>query len=97
MFFIPLNQAESVELVIHALRMAGGEADCTTCPARKVCMKQCLSVADAVQGMLDDGTLPELGIDGNAAPAEEERDQEAGEEGVKDEENEKGRHLKIIK
>lgn len=96
MFFIPLNQAESVELVIHALRMAGGEADCTTCPARKVCMKQCLSVSEAVQGMLDDGTLPELGIDSTGSPAEEERDHEAGEE-VKVEENEKGRHLKIIK
>lgn len=96
MFFIPLNQAESVELVIHALRMAGGEADCTTCPARKVCMKQCLSVAEAVQGMLDDGTLPELGIDDTVSPAEEEQGREAGEE-VKDEEDEKGRHLKIIK
>jgi len=96
MFFIPLNQAESVDLVIHALRMAGGEADCTTCPARNVCMKQCLSVAEAVQGMLDDGTLPEIGIDGTVSPAEEELDHEAGEE-VKDGEDEKGRHLKIIK
>ena len=31
MFLIPLNQVESVDLVIHALRAAGGEADCTMC------------------------------------------------------------------
>jgi hypothetical protein len=63
MFFIPLNQIESVQLVIHALRAAGGEADCTTCPARRVCMKQCLSIADAVTRMVDAGTLPNLGDD----------------------------------
>lgn len=61
MFFIPLNQIESVELVIHALRAAGGEADCSRCPARRVCMKQCLSIAEAVARMLQDGTLPTLG------------------------------------
>ncbi len=61
MFFIPLNQIESVELVIHALRAAGGEADCSTCPARRVCMKQCLSIAEAVARMAEAGTLPHLG------------------------------------
>lgn len=97
MFFIPLNQAESVELVIHALRMAGGEADCSSCPARKVCMKQCLSVAEAVQRMLDDGTLPELGLgETDAAPDEETEPAQAGEQ-EPPEENDKGRHLKIIK
>ncbi|NIQ93182.1 MAG: hypothetical protein GWN87_02425 [Desulfuromonadales bacterium] len=98
MFFIPLNQAESVELVIHALRMAGGEADCSSCPARKVCMKQCLTIAEAVQSMLEDSTLPELGIGdsdtdagdpaGEAAPAAPQ---------AEDDKNDRGRHLKIIK
>ena len=60
MFFIPLNQVESVELVIHALRAAGGEADCSVCPARRVCMKQCLAIAEAVQKMVQAGTLPSL-------------------------------------
>lgn len=61
MFLIPLSQVESVELVIHALRMAGGEADCSSCPVRKVCMKQCLTIADAVSRMVADGTLPTVG------------------------------------
>jgi len=58
MFFIPLNQVESVELVVHALRMAGGEADCSTCPARRVCMKQCLTIAASVEKMIAEGNLP---------------------------------------
>ena len=58
MFFLPLSQVESVELVIHALRTAGGQADCTSCPAARVCMKQCLSIAEAVQKMVQTGTLP---------------------------------------
>ncbi len=58
MFLIPLNQIESVELVIHALRMAGGEADCKTCPVHKVCMKQCLGVAEGVSQMLESNNLP---------------------------------------
>ncbi|KIH77688.1 hypothetical protein SAMN05660860_01157 [Geoalkalibacter ferrihydriticus] len=66
MFFIPLNQLESVELVVHALKMAGGTADCTTCPAHRVCMKQCLSIAAAVEQMIAAGTLPSL--DEAAAP-----------------------------
>jgi hypothetical protein len=61
MFFIPLNQLESVELVVHALRMAGGQADCSSCPARRVCMKQCLTIAESVGKMLQDGNLPTLG------------------------------------
>jgi hypothetical protein len=61
MFFIPLSQVESVELVIHALRMAGGQADCSSCPAVRVCMKQCLTIAEAVQGMVQTGALPVLG------------------------------------
>ena len=63
MFLIPLNQIESVELVIHALRAAGGEADCSQCPVRKVCMKQCLAIATAVRTMVDAGQLPSLGGD----------------------------------
>lgn len=61
MFLIPLNQLESVELVVHALRMAGGEADCSTCPVRKVCMKQCLGVAEGIAQMLESNSLPRFG------------------------------------
>lgn len=61
MFFIPLNQVESVQLVVNALKMAAGAADCTSCPAYRVCMKQCLSIAAAVEQMITDGTLPSLG------------------------------------
>ena len=68
MFFIPLSQLESVELVVHALRVAGGEADCKQCPARKVCMKQCLTIADSVQAMINNGTLPAL--DSEEQPAQ---------------------------
>jgi len=60
MFLIPLNQLESVELVIHCLKMAAGEADCTSCPAYKVCMKQCLTIASAVEDMLNMDALPQL-------------------------------------
>lgn len=69
MFFIPLNQIESVELVIHALRAAGGEADCSSCPARKVCMKQCLSIADAVARMAAAGTLPSIDEEPSSSPS----------------------------
>jgi hypothetical protein len=68
MFLIPLNQVESVQLVIHALRVAGGEADCTSCPVRRVCMKQCLSIAESLQGMIDNGTLPSVGAEKESAP-----------------------------
>jgi len=60
MFLIPLNQIESVDLVIHALRAAGGEADCTMCPVRKVCTKQCLAVAGGIQQMVATNTLPNM-------------------------------------
>lgn len=60
MFFIPLSQVESVELVIHALRAAGGQADCSSCPARRVCMKQCLTIADSVDKMVRAGVLPAI-------------------------------------
>lgn len=63
MYFVPLSQLESVELLVHALRAAAGEADCQQCPARRVCMKQCLTIADAVQGMINNGTLPTLDSD----------------------------------
>ena len=62
MFLIPLNQIESVDLVIHALRAAGGEADCTMCPVRKVCTKQCLAVASGIQQMVATGTLPTMDV-----------------------------------
>jgi hypothetical protein len=60
MYMIPLNQIESVDLVIHALRAAGGEADCTMCPVRKVCTKQCLAIAEGIQQMVATGTLPAM-------------------------------------
>ena len=79
MFFVPLNQIESVELVIHALRAAGGEADCDMCPAKKVCMKQCLSIADAIEKMVQEGSLPGLDFDPDDDPMEPpENDPPAG-------------------
>lgn len=72
MYFIPLTQIESVELVIHALKAAGGQADCSSCPVRKVCMKQCLTIADAVASMAQAGTLPSLGEEEQEAPLQEE-------------------------
>ena len=62
MFLIPLTQIESVDLVIHALRAAGGEADCTMCPVRKVCTKQCLAVANGIQQMVATRALPTMDI-----------------------------------
>lgn len=70
MFFIPLSQIESVGLVVHALRVAGGEADCSQCPVRKVCMKQCLVIADSIEAMIRNGTLPALG-DEDEVPMED--------------------------
>lgn len=67
MYLIPLTQPESVELVIHALRVAGGEADCSCCPVRRVCTKQCLTIAAAVADMAAAGTLPYVGS--SPAPA----------------------------
>ena len=60
MYFVPLSQLESVELLVHSLKAAAGEADCTMCPARKVCMKQCLAIANSVEQMLQSGTIPQL-------------------------------------
>lgn len=66
MYFVPLSQLDSVELLVHSLKAAGGEADCTMCPAYKVCMKQCLTIARAVGQMLEEGSLPQVG--GEPAP-----------------------------
>ena len=60
MYFVPLTQLESVELLVHSLKAAAGQADCSMCPARKVCMQQCLTLAGAVEKMLQTGTLPQL-------------------------------------
>lgn len=60
MYFVPLSQLESVELVIHSLKVAGGEAECRQCPAYRVCTKQCLSIAAAVGTMLQNGSLPQF-------------------------------------
>jgi hypothetical protein len=102
MFFIPLSQLESVGLVVHALRVAAGEADCSQCPVRKVCMQQCLTIADSIESMIKSGTLPTLG-------EEEETDSDAQEEAAAAEEEKnaeenrdrkgKGKkgHLEIIK
>lgn len=60
MYFIPLSQIESVELVIHSLKAAAGEADCRSCPASKVCMKQCLTIAAAIEQMFgEENGLPD--------------------------------------
>jgi hypothetical protein len=90
MFLIPLSQPESVALVVHALKMAGGEADCSTCPARRVCMKQCLTIAAAVENMLREGTLPTLGEE--EQPVDEMKDPPREESPPSDK-----NHLKIIK
>ena len=71
MYFIPLSQPESVALVVHALRAAAGQADCSVCPARKVCERQCLAIATAVERMLVDATLPQISTEVSAAPPQE--------------------------
>jgi len=63
MYFVPLSQEESVELLIHSLKAAAGEADCSMCPAYRVCMKQCLTIATAVEQMYQNGSLPRIGED----------------------------------
>ena len=60
MYFVPLTQLESVELLVHSLKAAAGEADCTMCPVHRVCMKQCLTIAASIEQMLAGGTLPQL-------------------------------------
>jgi len=98
MFFIPLSQLESVGLVVHALRAAAGEADCSQCPVRKVCMQQCLTIADSIESMIKSGTLPTLGEGDEESDAEEEV---AAAEEEKQDEQSKGKgkkgHLEIIK
>ncbi|MDY0191381.1 MAG: hypothetical protein RBR22_11670 [Desulfuromonas sp.] len=99
MYFVPLSQFESVELIVHALRAAAGEADCKQCPARKVCMKQCLLIADSIQSMIANGTLPAL--DSEPEPQQQSsfhqdpapQEQEAQNIAV---ENKKG-HLHVVK
>jgi hypothetical protein len=90
MFLIPLNQIESVDLVIHALRAAGGEADCTMCPVRKVCTKQCLSVADGIQQMVATNSLPNMDLirDEEGDPTDEPDGPDSGGPGS---------HLRIVK
>ncbi len=88
MFFIPLSHPLSVELVIHALRVAGGQADCSTCPAQKVCMKQCLTIAESVAKMVEADTLPSLEMEGGDQPGPEPA---APREGGRE------NHLKVVK
>jgi hypothetical protein len=102
MFFIPLSQLESVGLVVHALRVAAGEADCSQCPVRKVCMRQCLTIADSIESMIKSGTLPTLGEE-KETDADAQEEAAAVEEKKNEEENKerkgKGKkgHLEIIK
>jgi len=77
MYLVPLSQLESVELLIHCLKAAGGEADCTMCPAYRVCMKQCLTVAGSVEQMLLQGTLPMLGEESPLSPPQRPEDEPA--------------------
>ena len=88
MFLIPLNQIESVDLVIHALRAAAGEADCTMCPVRKVCTKQCLSVADGIQQMVATNSLPNMDL----IPEDADEDPPDGPDN-----GGAGSHLRIVK
>jgi len=78
MYFVPLTQLESVELLVHSLKAAAGEADCTMCPAYRVCMKQCLTIADAdsVEQMLTSGTLLQLHEDDSEPARPPESDPE---------------------
>lgn len=92
MFMIPLNQIESVDLVIHALRAAGGEADCTMCPVRKICTRQCLAIAEGIQQMVATGTLPTMATfmeDPEEGPSEDPPD--------KPDDDGPGHHLRIVK
>lgn len=80
MYLVPLHQLESVELLVHSLRAAGGEADCTMCPAYKVCMKQCLSIAKSIETMLVQGSLPQFAGDPSEASMPEAEPQPPGTE-----------------
>lgn len=91
MFLIPLNQIESVDLVIHALRAAGGEADCTMCPVRKVCTKQCLSVAEGIQQMVATNSLPNMSLFQGESVEDPRNDPDGSDDGGS------GMHLRIVK
>ncbi len=91
MFLIPLNQIESVDLVIHALRVAGGEADCSMCPVRKVCTKQCLAVAAGIQQMVATNSLPNMGM------IQEDKDSEPLQQPEGPDTGGAGSHLRIVK
>ncbi|MDH3997230.1 MAG: hypothetical protein OET90_00180 [Desulfuromonadales bacterium] len=105
MFLIPLNQIESVDLVIHALRAAAGEADCSMCPARRVCTRQCLSIADSIQQMVATNSLPHT--DPEATPPQEPmplkaapraaQEPEPKPDNEPDPDGSGGSHLRIIK
>lgn len=91
MFLIPLNQIESVDLVIHALRMAGGDADCSMCPVRKVCTKQCLAVAAGIQQMVATNSLPNMGM------IQEDKDSDPLQRPEGPDTGGAGSHLRIVK
>jgi hypothetical protein len=91
MFLIPLNQIESVDLVIHALRAAAGAADCTMCPVRKVCTKQCLAVADGIQQMVATNSLPSMDL----LQSDKQKETSAGPDGP--DRGGSGSHLRIVK
>ena len=93
MYLIPLSQRESVELLIHALRMAGGETDCSACPAGHVCMKQCLGIAEAIDRMFASGTLPGASLVSDV----EKPKREKGSAEKKDGKSTKKPGLKIVK
>lgn len=94
MYLIPLNQIESVDLVIHALRAAAGDADCTMCPVRKVCTKQCLTLADGIQQMVAANNLPSMdfmqGKQDDLSPDDPDGPETPGGAGG-------GSHLRIVK
>jgi len=89
MFLIPLNQIESVDLVIHALRAAGGDADCSICPVRRVCTKQCLALADGIQQMVATNSLPSMNR--SQEPSDEDPPDRPASGGPP------GQHLKVVK
>jgi hypothetical protein len=91
MFLIPLHQIESVDLVIHALRAAAGEADCSMCPVRKVCTKQCLAVADGIQQMVATNSLPTMDLVQETAGGEPTDEPDGPDNGCS------GSHLRIVK
>ena len=88
MFLIPLNQIESVDLVIHVLRAAGGDADCRICPVHRVCTKQCLTLADGIQKMVASNSLPSMNLRRETSD-EDPPDRPGG--------GPPGQHLRIVK